>query len=55
LQWRFSQGRRTFAIIPTSHSDDHDFWIAPNDPKRMIDSNEGGANVSVNAGRIWTA
>ena len=24
----------------------HDLWIAPNDPKRMINANDGGANVS---------
>jgi hypothetical protein len=29
-------------------------WIAPNDNQRMIESNDGGANVSVNGGKSWT-
>ncbi len=52
---RSTDGGKTFAIVRCPHGDHHDFWIAPNDPKRMIDSNDGGANVSVNAGRTWTA
>ena len=32
------------------HGDNHDLWIAPNDPKRMIEANDGGANVSINGG-----
>ena len=32
----------------------HDLWIASNDPKRMVNSNDGGANVSVNGGETWT-
>ena len=37
------------------HGDNHDLWIAPNDPKRMINANDGGANVSINGGESWTA
>jgi hypothetical protein len=29
-------------------------WIDPNDPNRMIESNDGGANVSTNGGASWT-
>jgi len=36
------------------HGDNHDLWIAPSDPERMINSNDGGANVSVNGGTTWT-
>jgi photosystem II stability/assembly factor-like uncharacterized protein len=36
------------------HGDNHDLWIAPSDPTRMINSNDGGANVSVNGGDSWT-
>ncbi|HEV7764650.1 MAG TPA: glycosyl hydrolase [Thermoanaerobaculia bacterium] len=48
-------GGKTFGAIATPHSDDHDLWIAPNDPQRMIESNDGGANVSTDGGRSWTA
>ncbi|MDQ6887144.1 MAG: glycosyl hydrolase [Gemmatimonadota bacterium] len=36
------------------HGDNHDLWIAPNDSRRLINSNDGGGNVSVNAGQTWT-
>ena len=36
------------------HGDQHDLWIASNDNQRMINSNDGGGNVSVNGGRTWT-
>lgn len=47
-------GGRTFTTIGVPHSDNHDLWIAPNDPKRMINGNDGGANVSFNSGGTWT-
>ena len=36
------------------HGDNHDMWISPADPNRMINANDGGANVSVNGGQTWT-
>lgn len=36
------------------HGDQHDLWIAPNDPQRMINGNDGGANVSFDGGDTWT-
>ena len=48
-------GGKTFKPIQAPHGDHHDLWIAPNDPKRMINSNDGGGNVSVNGGETWTA
>ena len=47
-------GGKTFSTIATPHGDNHDLWIAPNDPLRMIESNDGGANVSTDGGRSWT-
>ncbi|HEX5708832.1 MAG TPA: hypothetical protein VFX96_16150, partial [Pyrinomonadaceae bacterium] len=52
--YKSSDGGRTFNQIPVPHSDNHDLWIAPNDSARMINSNDGGANVSMNGGRTWT-
>ncbi|HSL70798.1 MAG TPA: hypothetical protein VK864_11190, partial [Longimicrobiales bacterium] len=53
--YKSTDGGKTF---PTSfrvpHGDNHDLWIAPNDNKRMINSNDGGGNVSVNGGQTWT-
>jgi len=47
-------GGKTFRAIRTPHGDNHDLWIAANDPKRMVESNDGGANVSINGGQTWT-
>lgn len=49
-----TDGGKTFATVGTPHSDNHDLWIAPNDANRMIEGNDGGANVTFNAGQTWT-
>src|SRR2546426_7535270 len=52
--YKSNDGGRTFAGIGVPHGDNHDLWIAPEDPNRMIESNDGGANVSFNGGRSWS-
>jgi photosystem II stability/assembly factor-like uncharacterized protein len=53
--YRSRDGGKTFAqSIQVPHGDNHDLWVAPDDPNRMINANDGGANVSVNGGRAWT-
>ncbi|HEV2690184.1 MAG TPA: glycosyl hydrolase, partial [Bryobacteraceae bacterium] len=52
--FKSTDGGKTYKTIRVPHGDNHDLWIAPNDPKRMINSNDGGANVSVNGGETWT-
>jgi photosystem II stability/assembly factor-like uncharacterized protein len=52
--YRSNDGGRTYTGIGVPHGDNHDLWIAPDDPNRMIESNDGGANVSYNGGRSWT-
>ncbi|HYL05667.1 MAG TPA: glycosyl hydrolase [Thermoanaerobaculia bacterium] len=47
-------GGKTFSSIKVPHGDNHDLWIDPADPRRMIESNDGGANVSEDGGRTWT-
>ena len=53
--FRSTDGGRTYASIQTPHGDNHGLWIAPNDPQRMIESNDGGANVTFNGGRSWSS
>ncbi|MGH9459183.1 MAG: WD40/YVTN/BNR-like repeat-containing protein [Thermoanaerobaculia bacterium] len=48
-------GGRTYTQIPTPHGDNHDLWIDPDDPLRMIEGNDGGVNVSFDGGENWTA
>lgn len=52
--YRSNDGGRTYNGISVPHGDNHDLWIAPDDPNRMIESNDGGSNVSFNGGRSWT-
>jgi photosystem II stability/assembly factor-like uncharacterized protein len=52
--YRSTDGGKTFRGIQVPHGDNHDLWIASNDPQRMIESNDGGANVSFNGGKAWT-
>ncbi len=48
-------GGETFGrTIGVPHGDNHDLWIAADDSDRMINANDGGANVSFNGGRSWT-
>ncbi len=53
--YRSRDGGATFREgINVPHPDNHDLWIAPDNPQRMINGNDGGATVSTNGGRSWT-
>ncbi|HWX54650.1 MAG TPA: hypothetical protein VN176_08680, partial [Verrucomicrobiae bacterium] len=52
--YRSIDGGKTFRPIRTPHGDNHGFWVDPADADRMIESNDGGANVSTNGGASWT-
>jgi photosystem II stability/assembly factor-like uncharacterized protein len=52
--WKSTDGGRTFTEITTPHGDNHDLWIDPRDPRRMIEGNDGGACVSFNGGQSWS-
>ena len=53
--YRSRDGGKTFPqAITVPHGDNHELWIAPDNPDRMIEANDGGATVSTNAGRNWT-
>jgi len=48
-------GGRTFTFVGPRFGDNHDLWIDPDDPERMILGNDGGARVSLNGGRTWSS
>ncbi|MFM8742174.1 MAG: VPS10 domain-containing protein [Cytophagales bacterium] len=53
--WKSTDGGVKFDTeIKVPHGDNHDLWIDPNNPLRMITSNDGGGCVSVNGGKSWT-
>ena len=47
-------GGKSFSTISVPHGDNHDLWIDPTDAERMIQSNDGGANVSFDRGGSWS-
>ncbi|MEP6508530.1 MAG: glycosyl hydrolase, partial [Gemmatimonadales bacterium] len=47
-------GAKFDTTLRPPHGDNHDLWIAPNDPQRMVESNDGGGTVSINGGKTWT-
>ena len=52
--YRSTDGGKTITNIRVPHGDNHDLWISSTDNKRMVQSNDGSANVTVNAGQTWT-
>ena len=52
--WRSQDGGKTYESISVPHGDNHDLWIDPADPQRMIQANDGGANVSFDGGATWS-
>jgi len=47
-------GGKSWERVSVPHGDNHDLWLNPNDSKICINSNDGGANVSFNAGKTWS-
>jgi photosystem II stability/assembly factor-like uncharacterized protein len=52
--WVSRDGGRNFAKLHTPHGDNHIVWINPNDPKLLLEGNDGGATVSTDGGRTWS-
>jgi photosystem II stability/assembly factor-like uncharacterized protein len=53
--WRSRDAGATFVQIPTPHGDNHDLWIDPRNPRRMIEGNDGGACVTFDGGVTWSS
>ncbi len=45
---------KTFERLTAPHGDHHGLWIDPNNTSRMINANDGGATISIDAGRTWS-
>ncbi len=52
--YRSTDGGKSFQSMQTPHGDNHDLWINPTNNQSMIESNDGGANVSSDGGRTWS-
>jgi photosystem II stability/assembly factor-like uncharacterized protein/uncharacterized coiled-coil protein SlyX len=53
--WKSTDGGSSFTEIMTPHGDNHDLWIDPHNPNRMVQGNDGGACVSFNGGITWSS
>ena len=47
-------GGKTFEASNAPHGDHHDLWIDPSDNQRMIIGDDGGAQISFDAGENWS-
>lgn len=52
--FKSTDGGATFKTLSTPHGDNHALWINPDNPDLMVQSNDGGANVTLNGGISWT-
>ncbi len=50
-----TDGGKTWDRLYVPHGDNHDIWINPNNPDLLIQSNDGGANISTNGGKTWSS
>ncbi|MBK9257815.1 MAG: glycosyl hydrolase [Saprospiraceae bacterium] len=49
-----TDGGKSFSSAEAPHGDHHDLWIAPEDPRRMIMADDGGAQVTYDGGETWS-
>ena len=52
--YKSTDGGKTWKSQSTPHGDNHDLWINPRDARIMVQSNDGGANVTLDGGRTWS-
>lgn len=48
-------GGKSFTRLSVPHGDTHVLWINPDNTNLMIQGNDGGACVTLNAGRTWSS
>lgn len=53
--WKSTDGGKTFSLIQVPHGDNHDLWIDPANPQRMIEGNDGGAIVTFDGAKTWSS
>ena len=51
---RSKDGGKTYETFNAPHGDHHDLWIDPDNSKRMVIADDGGAQVSFDGGDTWS-
>ena len=49
-----TDGGKTYSTFNAPHGDHHDLWIAPENPKRMVMGDDGGAQTTYDGGETWS-
>jgi photosystem II stability/assembly factor-like uncharacterized protein len=53
--YRSTDGGSTFTSVSAPHGDRHGLWIDPANTSRMIESDDGGATITMDGGKSWTS
>lgn len=51
---RSIDGGKTFQNVPVGHGDTHDLWINPKKNANLALADDGGGEISFNAGKTWS-
>ena len=51
---RSTDGGKSFNLVSATHGDHHALWINPNDPRILVNANDGGGSVSMDGGSTWS-
>ncbi len=49
-----TDGGKTYSTFNAPHGDHHDLWIAPENSKRMVMGDDGGAQTTYDGGETWS-
>ena len=52
--YRSTDGGKSWNSISAPHGDRHGLWIDPANTSRMIESDDGGATITVDGGKTWS-
>jgi photosystem II stability/assembly factor-like uncharacterized protein len=52
--YKSTDGGKTWTSQRVPHGDNHDMWVNPDNPDLFIQSNDGGANVTLDGGQTWS-
>ena len=51
---RSTDGGKTWRTLSGTHGDFHDMWINPHNPRNFVIANDGGADITFDAGKSWS-
>ena len=52
--FKSTDGGKSFELLPAPHGDHHGLWIDPHNSDHLINSNDGGATISLDGGKTWS-